>query len=340
MSKTGEKDSAQAKGGKARAEKLTKKQRSEIARKAAMARWRSETPEKATHEGVLFLGDVELSCANLPEERRVVSEATMLTALGRGYSGYYSKRDRTAEPGTAVLPRYLAPKVLTPYIPDDLLNLQLIPYTTLSGSLAKGLRAEFIPDICEVWLKAREAGVLNSDAQIRAAAKAEMIVLGLARVGIIALIDEATGYQYERQRDALQELLQEFLSDRLRRWVKTFPPGYFRELCRLRRVIYRPDMKLPPYFGHLTNDIVYKRLHPCVLDELQKLNPREDGRRKNRHHQWLSGDVGHPALLRHLGAVIGLMKISDDYESFMERLDRVAPVYKDLPLFADQMRDF
>jgi len=333
------KETPQAKGGKARARKLTKEQRSAIARKAAMTRWRSEAPVKATHAGVIVLGDIELACANLPDERRVVSEATMLQALGRGYSGYYSQRDAAAEPGTAVLPRYLAPKVLKPYISKDLENLQLIPYTTPTGSLAKGLNAELIPEICEVWLKARQDGKL-SDAQERTAAKAEMIVLGLARVGIIALIDEATGYQYERQRNALQELLQDYLSDKLRRWVQTFPPAYFRELCRLRKVPYRPDMKLPPYFGHLTNDIVYKRLHPSVLEELQKLNPREDGRRKHRHHQWLSLDVGHPALLRHLGAVVGLMKISDSYEVFKERLDVVAPVYEDLPLLADQLKDF
>ena len=328
--------SKQAKGGEARAAKLTKEERSEIARKAAAARWRTHEPVVATHEGVITLGDLELACANLPDERRVVNEATMLTALDRGYSGYYSQRD-AANPAAAAMPRYLAPKVLRPFISKELSDLQLIPYTTpSSGTVAKGLPAELIPEICEVWLKAREAGEL-SDAQLRTAARAEIIVLGLARVGIFALIDEATGYQYERQRDALQELLQEFISDRLRRWVKTFPAAYFKELCRLRHVTYRPDMKLPPYFGHLTNDVVYKRLHPQILEELQKLNPRQDGRRKSRHHQWLSEDAGHPALLRHLGAVVGLMKISKDYEEFKRHLEIVAPAYGDLPLLMDEM---
>ena len=251
-----------AKGGRARAAKLTPEERSQIARQAAVARWRDATVVQATHVGSIKLGDIELACANLPDERRVISEAAMLTALGRGYSGYYSQRDAAAQPGTAVPPRYLSPKALQPFVSDELEKLQLVPYVSPGGgTVAKGLDAEAIPLICEVWLKAREAGVLSGP-QLRTAAMAEMIVLGLARTGIIALIDEATGYQYERQRDALQELLEQFISDRLRRWVKTFPASYFRELCRLRKVTYRPDMKLPPYFGHLTNDIVYKRLHP------------------------------------------------------------------------------
>lgn len=333
-------ESKQSKGGKARALKLTKEQRSENARKAAAARWSKEEAVRATHEGELRLGDVELSCANLPDGRRVVSEATILTALGRGYSGYYSQRDKKAkDAGSAVLPQYLAPKALKPFITSNLESLQFVPYVSLSGNRAKGLDANLIPDICEVWMKARAAGVKLSKVQQVTASKAEMIVLGLAKVGIIALIDEATGYQYERQRDALQELLEEFLSDRLRRWVKTFPAAYFRELCRLRNVVYRPDMRLPQYFGHLTNNIVYKRLHPNVLKELSRLNRKEDGSRKGRNFQWLSEDVGNPALLRHLGGVVMLMKLADTYDGFQAKLDEVAPIYPDLPLLTDQIVD-
>lgn len=325
----------QSKGGLARAKKLTKRERSEIAKKGATARWREAEAAKATHVGTIRLGDIELACANLPDERRVISEAAMLSALGRGYSGYYSQRDAAAEPGTAVLPRYLAPKALKPFISEELENLQIIPYIPpAGGTVAKGLNADAIPLICEVWLKAREAGVL-SEAQLRTAAKAEIIILGLARTGIIALIDEATGYQYERQRDALQEMLQEFLSERLRRWVKTFPNAYFKELCRLRGVPYRPDMKLPPYFGHLTNDIVYKRLAPSVLEELQHRNPTDEkGRRKAKNFQWLSENVGHPKLLQHLGLTVGLMKISNNYDIFKRHLDHAAPQLDDMPLLA------
>lgn len=325
-------DSNQAKGGRARASKLTREERSDIARKAALARWRSKKPIQATHAGVLKLGNIEMACANLPDGRRVVSEAAMLAGLGRSYSGYYSQRD-AASKHSAVYPRYLAPKVLKPFISSVLEDLQIIPYIPPGGgAVAKGLDAELIPEICAVWLKARDAGKL-SGVQLQTAAKAEIMVIALARVGIIALIDEATGFQYERQRDALQELLEEILSDKLRRWVKTFPDTYFRELCRLRGVKYRPDMKLPQYFGHLTNDLIYKRLHPGLLEKLKEMNPKVGGRRKHKHFQRLSAEHGDPRLFFHFGLLDGLMKTYDNYEDFKAKLDEIAPVYGELPLF-------
>jgi len=92
-------------------------------------------------------------------------------------------------------------------------------------------------------------------------------------------------------------------------------------------------MKLPQYFGHLTNDIVYKRLAPAVLRELQERNPRVGSGRRHKHHQWLSVDIGHPKLLEHLGMVIGAMKLSTDFDDFKKKLNRIAPVYKEAPLF-------
>jgi len=72
-----------------------------------------------------------------------------------------------------------------------------------------------------------------------------------------------------------------------------------------------------------------------VLIELQSRNPRDDsGRRSAKHHQWLSDDVGHPKLLQHLGLVVGLMKVSDDWEGFKGFLDKAAPDYSGLPLLA------
>ena len=163
---------------------------------------------------------------------------------------------------------------------------------------------------------------------------------GLARVGIIALIDEATGFQVDRARRALADILEKFISDELRRWVKTFPDDYFKELCRLKNVEFRSDMKLPQYFGKLTNNIVYKRLAPGVLEELQARTPRTaSGNRKNKLHQRLSADIGHPKLLEHLGMVVGVMKLSDDYDDFKAKLNRVAPVYKSAPLFDQALRD-
>jgi hypothetical protein len=78
--------------------------------------------------------------------------------------------------------------------------------------------------------------------------------------------------------------------------------------------------------GKLTNDVVYERLAPALLDELQNRNPKDErGRRKTTHHQWLTEDVGHPALAQHLHAVIGLMRASGNWKQFHDLLDKAFP---------------
>ena len=169
---------------------------------------------------------------------------------------------------------------------------------------------------------------------------AQLLIMGLARVGIIALVDEATGYQYMRQRDALEQLLESYLSDELREWVRTFPTSYFRELCRLRGVEFRGDMRLPQYFGHLTNNIVYKRLHPHILEELQTRTGKNIRQQwPCKFHQWLSADTGHTKLSGHLTIVVGLMRISKTWDEFERHLDHVAPMPIDAPLFGEQIRE-
>lgn len=166
------------KGGAARAAVLSPKERTEIAKAVAAARWDKNLP-RATHARVIRIEDIELACANLPDGRRVISDATMMAALGRGYSGYYSQRDAAAGSEHAVRPRYLAPAVLNPFISDKLAHMQPIPYFLRTGkTVAKGGgSAEAVPQICEVWLKARGAGLLN-EAQMRTASKAEIIIRG------------------------------------------------------------------------------------------------------------------------------------------------------------------
>jgi hypothetical protein len=92
-------------------------------------------------------------------------------------------------------------------------------------------------------LDAESAGVLVRG-QENIAKQAMILIRGFASVGIIALVDEATGYQYERPRRDLEEYLKKFLAERLRRWVRTFPGDYFKHLCRLKGVELRADMKL------------------------------------------------------------------------------------------------
>ena len=82
--------------------------------------------------------------------------------------------------------------------------------------------------------------------------------------------------------------------------------------------------------GTYTKDIVYERLAPGILEELEKRNPTtEKGVRKVKHHQYLTDDIGHPALAQHLFAVIALMRASSKWDNFYRILQRAFPKHGD-----------
>jgi len=152
-----------------------------------------------------------------------------------------------------------------------------------------------------------------------------MLMRGLAEVGIVALVDEATGYQEVRDKKALQAILDQFLQKELAAWAKRFPDEFYKEIFRLRGWKWS-TLKRPGVVAAYTKDLVYARLAPGVMEELERRNPVMDsGRRKARHHQWLSDDVGHPALAQHLHAIIGFMRASDSWEGFKRLVDRAYP---------------
>ena len=321
-------DDHHKKGGIARAEKLSKAKRKEIAQKAAETRWNKDAPE-ATHEAHIILGDLEIECAVLTDGRRVISERAMTRAFGGRRGGSHWKRIKE---GGANLPVYLSAKNYLPFIDNGLGEALTSPikYRTKNGNLANGLEASLLPKVCNVFLKTRDADELYKS-QIPMSAQADIIMRGLAEVGIVALIDEATGFQRERANDALSKILEAFIAKELQPWVKTFPDEYYENLFRLRGLPYPAEtVKRPQYFGHLTNDIVYKRLAPSVLEELKKTTPKDDkGRNKSHYHRRLTPDLGHPKLREHMASVITVMQLSDDYKSFKKNLDKVRPKYGD-----------
>lgn len=329
-------DSMQSKGGKARAKALSSEQRSDIARSAALARHeKTKQLLRATHEGPLELGGVEIDSAVLEDGTRVLSRAGFVRAIGRtgkvkGGEAYRPESN---------LPVFLGAENLKPFIDSELLrNSTPLDYKPLRGGVAMGYQAELLASVCDVFLTARAAGALAKN-QLHIAAQCELLMRGFARVGITALVDEATGFQYDRPRKELEEQLKKFLSDSLRRWVRTFPAEYFKHLCRLRKVELRPDMKLPQYFGKLTNNLVYRRMAPGLLRKLKERR-EERGSKSNKLHSWLSEDVGLRGVLVHLGTVVGFMKLHTDYDAFEKQLDLVAPIYPETPGLFDNPKDW
>lgn len=320
------KDESKIVGAMARAAALSPEERSEIAKKAAKKRW--DVPQ-ASYTGTLKLGDFELPCAVLSDGTRVLTETDFMRGMGMYRSGALSVRRGQGKAGAQV-PLYLAFKNLIPYINMHLGNVHelVLKYKTERGSTAHGIRADLIPKICDVWIDAQEDDVLGAR-QEQIADKAKLIMRALAHVGIIALVDEATGFQRERATNALAEILEKYIEKELQPWIKTFPDDYYEELFRLRGLEFPGDtVKRPQYFGHLTNDIIYKRLAPAVLDELKSTTPRDDsGRRKHKFFQKLTTDLGHPKLREHMASILTIMRLSNDYEDFYEKLEKIHPQY-------------
>ena len=314
----------QALGGQARAESLTAEQRSEIARSAALARWGSSIP-RATHEGPLQIGGVAIQCAVLEDGRRLITQSGFMLALGRARQA----KGRAYYDADVNMPAFLTAKNLKPFIPGDLaVTSSQIEFRTLRGAKAFGYSAELLPKVCGVFIDALDAEVLTRG-QLHIAEKAKILIRGLAQTGIIALVDEATGYQEVRDRHALQTILDMYLRQEFAAWAKRFPDAFYKEIFRLKGWEWMGMKKnRPPLIGRYTNDLVYDRLAPGILGELQQRNPKDDrGNRKAKHHQWLTEGVGHPRLAEHLYGLIGLMRAFEnkDWVGFKKAVERAYP---------------
>ena len=277
---------------------------------------------QAMYSGVLEIGDMSFPCSVLSDQSRILTQTDFMRGMGMYYSGWVAKH------GPAELPHFLSFKSLEPFIHKHLGSLQSITmkYRTERGALADGIKAETIPKICDVWIDAREHGNLGSR-QRQIADKALLLIRALAHVGIIALVDEATGYQDVRDRDALHKILDLYLLAERAKWAKRFPDDFYKQIFRLRGWTWQ-GMKVnrPSVVGRYTNDIVWDRIEDGLHGELKRLNPKDDaGKRTAKHHQWLTDDVGHPALQAHLNGVIALMRAAPSWDSFKRSLQRAFP---------------
>lgn len=290
---------------------------------------------KAIFDGELKFGDISISCAVLDDKQRVLVQRSTANALGIRGGGAYWKRKKKDLNG-AVLPEYVSANYLQKFISDEsrakLLNT--VTYINKQGEAAEALPAEHLAEICDIWIQADQNGAVEGSGK-NAARMAYIIIKGLATVGIVALIDEATGYQDVRAKDALAKILEQYIAKELQKWVKTFPNEYYKELFKLRGWPYNESStKRAPIIGKITNDLIYNRLEPNTLKQLQEKNPvMETGRRKHRHHQWLTADIGHPRLREHIASVVTLMRASASWRNFYSLLNRALPPQTPLPLF-------
>ena len=278
---------------------------------------------RATHgspDKPLKIGDIEIPCYVLEDGTRVLSGRGMQTALTLG------------QRHGALLKGFLGKTNIKSRINDKLAMALSSPMRFIrpgrGGKLAVGYEATILVDICETLLAARKEGILTPK-QLIIASQCEILTRAFAKVGIIALVDEVTGYQEVRDRVALQAILDKYLTHEKAKWAKTFPDEFYQYMFKLREWNFNPlSVKRPSVIGHITNDIVYSRITPGLLRKLKELNPKtESGLRKDRHHQFFTRDYGFPELKQHILNLIFIMKGSDSWPTFYKILNKASPKF-------------
>lgn len=283
----------------------------------------------ATHSGEREVAGISIPVYNLSNGERVLSERgflSMIGARGRGKSGGHR------------IARILQDSLLNHFFSRDLLVAidSPIQFYNQTNVETFGYSAEILHDFCSAFAQAHDAGACKTEAQIRYASNCKQLVYAFGKLGIEAWIDEATGFQQDRSRDALHRILEKYMAPVWAKWSKTFPDEYYEQIFRLRGWPYDPEnLSRPSYVGKITNDIVYARLAPGVLDALRERNPiiDEEGNRQRKHHQWLTRDYGHPKLQEHISNVVFLMKGYETWDAFYRRLQRIAPRLYETPEF-------
>lgn len=327
-------DLGASKGGKARASVLTPEERSEIASNAVKARWAKvkglpiaeigkvlEDEEKASKEEVssepslpisLFQGTLEMANISFPVHvlnngKRVIAQREVVGLLTGNVKGG--------------LDRYFRASNLANFVPKRFLGKSLDQATIqfkVGSRLAYGYEATDLVDICDMYLRARDAGKLLQS-QKKLAIQAEIIIRASAKVGIIALIDEATGYQKVRAKNALRLKLQAYIAEELQEWAKQFPDEFFYELARLENVSYSPRNR-PLRWGKYIMTFVYRAIDKDVAKELKNRNPNPHY--KQNLHQWLE-KYGREQLNAQIYQVLGIMKTCKTMDDFRAKFKSI-----------------
>jgi P63C domain len=254
--------------------------------------------------GFLQIGEVEIPCYVLDDGRRVISRTGATGMLTKTSGGN--------------LETYLSRKALGKYIPPEVVD-QMVDFNIpeVANKTVRGISAETFLDICRAYVQARDDGALQTESQVAIAIRAGVFISACAKVGLIALIDEATGYQYERAQDALKLKLKIYLEDEMRKWEKTFPDELWREFARLTNWKGSVTQR-PKYWGKLVMELVYEYLDKDVALWLKENAPKP--RSGMNYHQWLSSQYGLKKLVEHLWMLIGMASACHDMAELRQRM--------------------
>lgn len=280
---------------------------------------------KATHWGDLTLGDAEIPSYVLNTGDRVFSLKGVVSGL-MGIQG-------------GQLTEYLKVRPLQPHLPIDLVPNEagevhaLFKFDTGAdgvGKYALGIKVERFNALLRAYSSALVDHILSASDDGRAQGKLPMTSKQLeiayravkfqqacADVGLVALVDEATGYQYERAADALQLKLKLYLEDEMRKWERTFPEHLWVEFGRLTN--WKGSIhSRPKYWGKLVMELIYGYLDPDVAKWLKDNAPKP--MRGQNYHQWLSSQFGLKKLTEHIWMVIGMASACHSIAELRQRM--------------------
>jgi hypothetical protein len=323
----------QSKGGVARARHLTSERRREIAVRAAQKRWANLTDPnnlpRASHRGLMPIGDVEVEVYRLHDGRRLIAKAAIAKALNlKSEGGNAFLRTVTRKGVRSAISEELWAKIENPitfkYLDTDSDDGQ--------GGTADGYEATTLIEVCDALLRARNERSL-APSQSFLAIQAEIIIRSAAKLGIIALVDAATGYVEDIKKEEYLQKWKEFVAEEFRQWEEAEFPNQFADMIYKIYGLRRKDpksFKHPQFFGWFTRKYIY---HPlanskgAILDLLDEANPvvYAGGTRKYKLHQFLTEQIGLPALRQHLWQTIGIGNSSRDKLEFERAFYRAFP---------------
>jgi hypothetical protein len=318
-----------SKGGAARMRNLSKPERAALASKAAKARWKKSVPREnasnsfepivvspestalpvAQWPGILSgIGDFEIPVYVLNDRRRIVSRTGATTVLSVGKGG-------------GNLESYVQVKTLEHYMPSNLQERMIdfgIPEVV--NKAVKGMTAETFLEICGAYVRAWQDGAIESDAQLAIAKRAAMFLAACSKVGLIALIDEATGYQYRRAEEELQLKLRAFLLEEMRKWERTFPNELWEQFGRLTSWKGSAHQR-PKYWGKLVMELIYEYLDPDVAQWLRENAPTP--KHGQNYHEWLTSQYGLKKLIEHIWKVIGVASTCENMDELKHKMEQL-----------------
>jgi hypothetical protein len=322
--------------GKARMDKLSPEQRKQLARDAAMERWRKARARQVVKDtGNMMPGEKQpsdeaiaevlpsvpsdLPIAKWPGQLSIGIPVYVLNDQRRIISRTGATDFLTDKKGGRNLESYLGVQALQKYMPSDYQGAMVeFIMPEVVNKTVKGMEAETFVDICQAYVEAWHDNALQSETQISIAMRSAMFLAACAKVGIIALIDEATGFQFERPLDALQVKLRLFLAEEMRKWEPTFPDQLWEQFGRLTN--WKGGIhQRPKYWGKLVMKLIYEYLDPDVAQWLRENAPRPQ--KGQNYHQWLTEQYGLRRLVEHIWKVVGVASTCETMDELQYKME-------------------